>query len=200
MLLHWLTVPLITGFYALALNLAFKVDVVNQTMNLVLLPTVSALRNRGEYGSYLRRSLARSLALAPLLFVGLPLARPFILTVYGSSFEPATQVFYLLMAVVLFDLVTNPLLLLAYPLKMPRAIAASDAVRVVTLALAGSLLIPIWGLNGAALAKLTSRLAGALWLGAAILGGLRRSGDSPMAADQLQDTDSALAPSPPEPM
>lgn len=174
LMLNRLLAPSVVGFYALALNLAFKADILNQTLHTVLLPTVAGLRSAAAYRPYLRASLARCLGLALLLAVLAPLARPLVLAVYGPAYAPAIPVLYALLGVVLFDLLTMPFLLLAFPLDMPHLIAAADAVRVVTFVLLGAALIPIWGLYGAVAAKLAAKVAGALLLGGAVVQRLAR--------------------------
>lgn len=168
--------PRTAGFYALALNLAFKADIVNQTLHTVLLPAVSALDSAAAHRRYVRRSLVRSGLLAVVIIVLAPLAGPLILIVYGPAYRPSIGVFYALLGVVLFDLLTTPILLLAFPMDVPRAIAASDVVRVLTLFLLGSWLIPAFGMYGAAVAKLAAKVAGALVLGSVILQRLRDGG------------------------
>jgi O-antigen/teichoic acid export membrane protein len=101
------------------------------------------------------------------------LAGPFIILVYGPAYSAAVPVLLVLLGVVLFDLVTSPLFLLAYPLNAPWVLATSDLVRVATLALAGVLLIPGLAGTGAATAKLLAKAMGAacalalLWRAAA---------------------------------
>ncbi len=154
-----------TGQYALALNLALKAGVLNQTLHMVLLPAVSALAGWTQFAAYMRSSLRRSCLLALALLLALPLARPFILTVYGEVFAPAAPLFYLLLGVMIFEIIVDPLLMLAYPLDMARHIAVSYMVRVAVMALLGSIMVPAMGPPGAALAKLGAQLAGALFLG-----------------------------------
>lgn len=161
------------GFYALALNLAFKADIVNQTLHTVLLPYVSGLSSRNAYFRHLRHSLGRSLLLAAAMGLLLPLARPFILAVYGNEFAPAAGVFYMLMAVVFFDLFAIPVQLLAFPLDMPRQIVVADVVGVGILFFGGMILIPAWGLYGAVAAKLAAKAGGTLVIGIAIIRRLR---------------------------
>ncbi|GAB4445822.1 MAG: hypothetical protein Kow00120_15900 [Anaerolineae bacterium] len=167
--------PLAVGVYALALNLALKADVFNQSLHTVLLPSASALSGRSAYLAYLRRGLARSLAMALPLVLALPLARPFIIAVYGPAYAESVGVFHILMLVVLFDLLTTPVLLLAFPMDMPRLIAAADALRVLTLLGASAALIPVWGLYGAAIAKLAAKVAGAALIVIAVAVRLRRA-------------------------
>jgi O-antigen/teichoic acid export membrane protein len=164
---QWMA-PRVVGFYALALNLSQKAGIVNQTLHVVLLPTVSALKTRASYVAYMRRSLTRSVLLGLPLLLTLPVARPLILTAYGIEYAPSVSVFRFLMAVVLFDLLVNPILLLVFPLDMPRLIAAANGARVVILITTASLLVPMWGMQGAVLAKLAATLTGAILSGAFI--------------------------------
>ncbi len=168
------SVPATVGSYALALNLASKVDVVNHSLYTVLLPTASALDGEGAFGRYIRRGLIRSglisLALLPLI----PLARPVITLLYGPAYAPAAPLFRLLLGVVIFDVFTTPVLLLAFPLNQPKLLAAADALRAGTLALAGAWLIPTQGPVGAVAAKFGARVAGAVLILAVLRG--RRTG------------------------
>ena len=170
-----------TGHYALALNLALKTNILNQTLYTVLLPSASALTGREQFTAYIRRSLVRSGLLVAGLLLVLPLARPFILTVYGAEYAASIPLFQLLIGVTVFDVLLIPLLLLAFPLNMSWQIAASHAVRVATMLFCAGLLIPAWGGPGAALAKLSAKVLGALFLGTLILVRLRRVG--PVAAE-----------------
>ena len=200
LLLNWWSTPERTGWYALALNLSFKADIVNQTIGMVLLPVASALAGRSMYVAYLRRSLRRSLVVGVFLLALLPLARPFILLVYGSGFAPSVRVFYLLMAVVVFDLLTAPMLLLAYPLGLPRFIAAADATRIVVLIAVGAVLIPAWGMYGAALSRLVSTGCGVAVLGGVIAARLTRQGRAAAGTARPPDASTAPDPARPDPM
>jgi O-antigen/teichoic acid export membrane protein len=165
--------PQIVGHYALALNLAFKADIVNQAMHAVLMPTVSAFSHRADYLAHLRRSLLRSGLLSLGLLAGLPLARPFILLFYGEPFAPSVGVFYALMSVILIDLLTIPLLLLAFPMNLPHLIVAADVLRILILILISSITIPWLGIYGPVVAKFAAKLGGALLLGGVVAGKLR---------------------------
>ncbi len=165
LLVNRLTTPVQAGYYALALNLALKADVLNQTVHVVLLPQVSALTGRAQMAIYTRRSLLRGATFSLLLLPALFLAQPFIIFIYGEAFAPSVPLFLGLLLVVVLDLLVQPLLLLAYPLNMPRAIAVSHMVSVAILLLAGNVFIPVWGGQGAIAAKLLAKAVGAICLG-----------------------------------
>jgi O-antigen/teichoic acid export membrane protein len=111
LLVNRLTSPVEAGYYALALNLALKADVLSQTIYLVLLPQVSALTNQAQMSSYVRRSMARGVGLALLLLPVLFLAGPFIVLVYGQTYVQSVPLFLGLLLIVAFDLLVQPLLL-----------------------------------------------------------------------------------------
>ena len=181
------SLPAMVGAYALALNLATRVDVVNHSLYTVVLPAASALSDKDAFGHYVRRGLLRSalisLALLPLIL----LARPLILLFYGPAYASAVGLFQLLLGVVIFDVLTTPLLLLAFPLNQPKLLAAADAVRTVMLVLGAAWLIPAYGPMGAVMAKFGAKVAGAvltlgvlLWRGAVRCATRpERSGDPP---------------------
>jgi O-antigen/teichoic acid export membrane protein len=149
------------GAYALALNLATKADVVNQSLYTVLLPTASALQQPEDVARYLWRGLVRSIVISVLLLPLIPLAEPFIVLVYGAEYAAAVGIFRLLLGVVIFDVLATPVLLLPLSYKRPHLLAAADALRAGTLGVAGTLLIPVYGAAGAVAARLGAKVAGA---------------------------------------
>lgn len=152
------------GVYALAFNLANRLDVLNQTRFTVRMPVVSALRTRDDMLAYAREALTRGAALGVLLVAAAAaVARPFIVGVYGAQYAESVPVFLVLLATVLVDFVTMPLLILGFPLNAPRTMAASDVIRVVVLGLVAVWLVPQTGLIGAAIARLAGKVAGAVF-------------------------------------
>ncbi|HET8627532.1 MAG TPA: lipopolysaccharide biosynthesis protein [Thermomicrobiales bacterium] len=153
------------GAYALALNLASKADIVNSSLYTVLLPAAASLSGAGAVRRYVRRSLARSTLIALALLPAIPLAGVLIPLVYGPGYSPAVGLFRGLLAIVIFDVFATPLLLLVYHYERPRLLAGADALRALTVALAGVALIPALGAPGAILARLAGRVAGAALTG-----------------------------------
>lgn len=160
LLSHWSS-PASVGAYALALNLATKVDIVNSSLYTVLLPTASSLAGDGAVRRYVRRGLLRSavigLGLLPLIW----LVGPFVTLFYGPAYLPAIPLFQQLLGVVIFDVFATPLILLAYHYNRPRLLAGADTLRAGALAFAGIALVPRFGPSGAIAAKLVAKLVGA---------------------------------------
>jgi O-antigen/teichoic acid export membrane protein len=136
--------------------------VVNQSLYTTLLPAAAALSGREAIVRYLRRSLARSGVIALGLLLLIPLARPFILTFYGPDYATAVPLFQLLVGMVIFDVFSLPVILLAFPLNRPRLLAAADALRAGVLVVVALLLVPVVGPGGAAVAKIVAKGVGFL--------------------------------------
>lgn len=149
--------PHLAGYYALALNLAMKAYILVQTLHLVLLPIVSTLKHE-QIGAYLRRSGWQGAWMMSLLLGTIPLARPLIVWLYGVEYLPAAGIYLFLVVSVMVDFLATPLLLLPYPLNAPRLVALDNGLRVVVLLVGGWVLIPMWGVIGAAVAKLLAIL------------------------------------------
>ncbi|HEV8486273.1 MAG TPA: oligosaccharide flippase family protein [Blastocatellia bacterium] len=156
---HW-SPPEIAGFYALAARLALFADLINQSNFVALLPAVSAQRTVVEHRAFMRSSLLRTLPVAALLLIGALLARAPIEWFFGHQYAAVVPLFRILMLGVAFDLVVTPLILVAFPLNMPRTLAASDLIRVVALSSAAVLWLPLFGAAGAAWAKLAAKAIG----------------------------------------
>ncbi len=161
LLLNRMVPAAVVGSYALALSLASKADIVNQSLHAVLLPAASALEGTGGMRGYVRNGLARSAMISLALLLLIPLAGPLITTLYGVEYFAAVPLFRVLLLVVIFDVMTTPLLLLAFPMNRPRLLAAADALRAVTLAVIAVALIPSLGAWGAVVAKAAAKVAGA---------------------------------------
>lgn len=157
------------GAYGLALNLAAKADVLNQSLYTVLLPAASGLGVGYAGRAHPRRGLLRGFLLGAALLPLFPLAGPLIELFYGPAYTAAVPLFQLLLGVAIFELIATPFLLLAFTFNRPSLIAEAEAVRVATLGATCLWLIPVLGPAGAAVARLASRVAGA----AVVLGVLR---------------------------
>jgi O-antigen/teichoic acid export membrane protein len=162
-LLGRLASPGVVGVYSVALTLAMRLDTLNQSLITVLMPRASRLAGATAVRGYTRQVLRGALILAVGLGGAAFLAQPLIVLLYGARYTGAGGLFLALLAVVLFDLVTSSLFLVAFPLNRPRVLAASDWLRVAVLGGVGWLLIPGSGGFGAAAARLGSRVAGAAY-------------------------------------
>lgn len=151
--------PAGVGAYALAANLASKVEIVNHSLYTVLLPVAATLRGRPAVRRYVRDSLFRALAAGLALVPAVALARPAIELVYGAGYGGAAPLLQGLLVVTLVEVVATPLLLLTISADRPRVLAGAEALRAAVLLGAGAWLIPAFGPGGAIAARMIARAA-----------------------------------------
>jgi O-antigen/teichoic acid export membrane protein len=156
---QWLD-PVTFGAYAVALNLASKVEVINHSLFTVMLPEAAAAAGPDVTRRFLAGGFRRTAVVTALLLLTVPIALPLINWLYGSGFAAVGPIFVGLLLVAIVDLLATPLLLLPFQLNRPRLLAAADIVRAATVIGLSVLLVPPFGVVGAIAARLTSRLAG----------------------------------------
>ncbi len=171
------------GAYALAANLASKANIVNHSLYTVLLPGVASLSDHQSVQQYLKQGLRRGALVAVAIALCIPLAQPVVLLVYGEQFAAAVPLLQLLLAVVIFDVLVTPMLLLPLAHGRPRLMAAADGVRAITVLVVGLALVPLYGSIAMVGARFVSRVAGA----ALVVSLLNRSG----ATFQVQHEEAA---------
>jgi O-antigen/teichoic acid export membrane protein len=155
---HWST-PAVVGAYALALNLASKVNVVNHSLYTVLLPSVAQVTDARRY---LRQGVLRTAPVAVGLILAIVLAEPFVVIAYGQAFEQAVPLLRALLALSILDVLLTPVLLLPLAHGRARLLAGADALRAGTLGGLALALVPSTGTWGAVIARAGARLAGAI--------------------------------------
>jgi O-antigen/teichoic acid export membrane protein len=179
LLLGRFATPATVGVYSVALTLALRLDTLNQSLTTVLVPRASRLSGPGALRGYTRRVLRGSLLLAGGLAGAALVAQPLIALVYGERYAASAGLFGALIIVVLFDLITSSLFLVAFPLNKPRVLAVADWLRVGVLGVAGMLLIPALAGLGAVVARLLARVVGAGYTFWALRRALQAAPDEP---------------------
>jgi O-antigen/teichoic acid export membrane protein len=162
------------GTYLLALTLASRFDVLNQSILTVLMPQASRLRGPHAIRRYARRTSKLTVGLALLLVPVAFAAQPFIAVAYGEAFVQAAPLFVGLFVVVLLDLASNALFWLAIPVHRPHILAVAEWLKVATILVVGIALIPRLAGVGAIVARLASRLAAGAYGFVALRGAVTR--------------------------
>lgn len=134
------------------------------TMQSILLPRFSGLTKREDYFALFQRIYRFTLPLAVLLFPGVFLFAWFIPAWYGAEYLPSVHVLYLLYPNFLFRLFFAPLGTALFALDQPRIIAIEAGLRMVSGVILNLLLIPRYGIVGAALASLLAQGSGWIFL------------------------------------
>lgn len=134
------------------------------TMQAVLLPRFSQLKNRAEYRVIFKKIYFYIILLVLLMLPGMFLIGRLIPWWYGSNYESAVQIFWILYPNFLLRLIFAPLGTALYSLDQPRLIAVEASLRMVAGFGANLILIPQMGNTGAALASLLAQFCGWIFL------------------------------------
>jgi O-antigen/teichoic acid export membrane protein len=162
LMLSYFRTPVEVGFYAAAFALVSKLDVVKSAVLTTAFP--EACRRSG--GAELRQYIVQSLRMTVLASLGLLSLFVFggalIELLYGVEYRAAVPAFYPLLAGFIIGLNAEPVAYVLYPLDRPRWIAASDLTQLVFCVLINLVLIPAYGMVGAAWGVLLTRLTAAV--------------------------------------
>ena len=111
--LGWLRNGAEVGYYTVAWNLGFLIDLCTYSFITALLPQASRMRDRRDYFDYGRKTLGAcalmALAVTPMLLF----AEPFIRLLF-PAYVPAVEIFRVLFWGSLITLLTHPLYLIVY--------------------------------------------------------------------------------------
>jgi O-antigen/teichoic acid export membrane protein len=148
------------GVYGVALALLAKFEVVQNVVLTTAFPEACRYHTKPELRAYVWRTL-RLTGLASLGFVCLlPFAGWLIVLLYGGNYAAAALPFSLLLIGLVVGLNAQPAAFVLYPLHRPQWIAAGDVLQLIFCTAVGLWLIPLYGVLGAALTVLATRLFG----------------------------------------
>jgi O-antigen/teichoic acid export membrane protein len=156
LLSHYVDDDRVLGFYSAAAQLSLVVPMLTQSINLVLLPRISSLRNAAEMRAALRHQVVgASVGLAVLLPLAL-VAGPLVHLIFGPRYGPAIPIFRILLFAAGAELALSPLSNFWHALNRPAMLSVLNVARLSVLTLIACLAIPRLGGIGAALAVVIS--------------------------------------------
>ncbi len=160
-LLSYYRTPVEVGYYAVAFALVSKLDVVKSAVLTTAFPEASHRSEPGDLRAYISKSLHMTLLATLGLLVLFALGSTLIELLYGAAYRDSVAAFYPLLAGFLIGVNSEPVAYVLYPLNRPRWIAASDLAQLVFCVAINLVLIPTYGIVGAAWGVLLTRLAAA---------------------------------------
>lgn len=183
MLSRWAP-PSALGAYGVAASLAGGFGLLMTSTSTVLLPQAVAMDTPERRLNYVGRILPPALAGAAVLGAGAWLGAPLIRHFLGPAMRDASDVFRWLALAQLILLPANPVQFLLYGTNQPQLCTAADAL--ITLVFAGlaSLLTPLFGASGPAIALLAGQTSVKVALAAGLIISLRRQVAHVAAAPQ----------------
>jgi O-antigen/teichoic acid export membrane protein len=161
----FLLAPALLGLYVVAGTLTSLTMLVASTLSLVALPSIARheaglLRDRAII-RLVRSSVAVAVATSAVVFAFVPFL---IHTFFGSAFDGAAGVARILLVAAIFLATSRLLAAVLRGMNEPLRAGVGDAVGVAVMLVALPVLLPLFGLTGAAVASLAAYSASALWM------------------------------------
>lgn len=144
--------------YGTALQLFAGFTIILATLNSMVLPGLSRLAGKPDFRIYLIRSVLVGTGIAILLMPGFFLAEPIFTILYQNKYNDSIPVFRILYPNYLLQLVFAPLGIALFAMGKPRILAILAFIRLAMGVLVDNLLIPEFGVSGAAIAFFLGQL------------------------------------------
>lgn len=153
-----LTTQYDTGLYSAATRIALLVSVIAYSLNSVLNTRVAKYRDPKILKIYLKKAYVIAAGCLAAMFLVIPLSKLLLLFTAGSAYLAVDPTLKLLLASSFVMLATAPLAAAFYGLDFPLYFAIAGVLQVGLLVILNLILIPLYGLEGAGLARLLMRL------------------------------------------
>ncbi len=147
------------GTYRVAWTYVMIVTFLNIAAGSVIFPKLSRLKKTDDIGRFLGDCMPTLLGMG-LLTVPYAVAVYFWLPWFDARYAAALPIFYLLYAGLLFDLIAGSLSLALFSLERPGILAMVSVLKIVLNVVANVVLIALFGVLGAAIATLITRVIG----------------------------------------
>lgn len=148
------------GLYAAAIQLCSVMPIIVGAISTALLPQISRYTKRVQFVSYVKKvtlgAFLLTLAILPVFFWG----QAIIELIFGAKYNGSFSAFKIMLAGYLIALFVNPISLVMYGLNKPSKLTLVNYVQMVVSFTLNLLLIPLWGIDGAATAFLVVNLIG----------------------------------------
>lgn len=139
------------GFYSVGGNLIRPFEYFPETINQVVLPKVSGIRNYKHFTDISKKIMIAGLCMSLSLIPIVVFAGPLIRVLYGTRYEGASVILQFLAAYMALCIVFNPLMQLGHRLNMPYIFALANLVSLMLGILLNLFLIPRYGEVGCAI-------------------------------------------------
>jgi O-antigen/teichoic acid export membrane protein len=150
LVLGYYQVPATIGIYAAALAVVNKLDLIKIPILTTALPDACRRTDKADMRGYVLQSLRLTLLISAALLVLFPLLYWIIWLLYGNEYTAAVPAAYLLLAAYLVSLNVEPAAFFLYPLNKPAWVAGKEMLPLVFFTLISLVLIPRYGIIGAA--------------------------------------------------
>ena len=138
------------GFYSVANNLIRPFEYFPETINQVVLPKLSGIRDYAHFMMTSKKIIIAGLIMCISLLPIVIFAKPIIHLLYGNRYEGSAIILQFLALSMGFSIVLNPLMMLGHRLHMPYLFTLFTFISLVLGIVMNFLLIPKYGEVGCA--------------------------------------------------
>ncbi len=156
----------LVGFFSVAYSLIYMFTILTSSVNNVLLPKVAKMTTLVEIKEYIGKVLKATFIGAVFLLPGFYIVGPVVKLFYGDAYLYSITIFQVMLIGYLFSFIVDPVNLVVYAINRPQLLAVIATVKLVVSLVANLILIPMFGVMGAAVASIvTNVLSGCIALG-----------------------------------
>lgn len=149
------------GNYGVAFLLVRPIEMVPETLNVVLLPKVAKFTRKAQVFRYFRDTL-KVTALVGVICLLLIIFAKQIITTFYPKYTEAVALFQILVGAFIFLTIINPINLVGHALNKPQIFTMMAGVNLVLNFTGNLIFIPPYGAVGAAVVTLVSRVLGGI--------------------------------------
>jgi O-antigen/teichoic acid export membrane protein len=150
------------GIYSAALQLSLLLPLLIGSMTTVLLPLVSKYKKKAEYLSYIKKYFIVATAIIILCIPALIISPYLIKIIFGSKYDSSILIFQILFIAYLPSVLANPISLIVFSMNKPKSITIINYLQLVLAVILNVLLIPRYGIFGAAISFLVTNISSAI--------------------------------------
>jgi O-antigen/teichoic acid export membrane protein len=159
LMLGYFKQPTDVGNYGVAYMLVRPIEMVPETLNVVLLPKVAKFTRKAQVFQYFRDTLKVTAFVGVLCFFLILFAKPIIVTFF-PKFTQAVTLFQILVGAFILLTIINPINLVGHSLNKPQLFTMMAGINLLLNFTGNLIFIPPYGAAGAAWATLVSRILG----------------------------------------
>jgi O-antigen/teichoic acid export membrane protein len=155
------------GVYNVSANLFYRLNFIGDAVATAIFPAIAQLyfKNKSEASNILTKSLSCILIISiPISVGGLMLADDIIVLIYGDGYASSSDVFRVLISAVPFSFLTMQLYCALGAIKLQGTLLRVTLLLLTTNFIVNILIVPIYGIVGAACAKLITECIGFITL------------------------------------
>ncbi len=161
LMLKYFKQPTDVGNYGVAYMLIRPIEMVPETLNVVLLPKVAKFTRKAQVFQYFRDTLKVTALVGVLCLFLIIFAGPIISTFF-PKYTQAVSLFQILVGAFILLTIINPINLVGHSLNKPQLFTMMAGINLVLNFTGNMILIPPYGAFGAAWATLVSRVLGSV--------------------------------------